>query len=289
MSSNIQELRLRLPHIELAAQVYGPTDGKPVLALHGWLDNAATFARLAPKLEGLRIVALDLAGHGLSGHRPGGVSYAIWDYVYDVLAAAEFLEWETFSIIGHSMGAIVGVLLAGALPERIERLALIDGVTPHTLEAEAAPQRFGDALMAQMQLAKKRKTVHPEFRRAVEMRMNGMTSVSLEAAQLLAARGLIEVAGGYSWSADSRLTLPSKLLLTQAQAMAFAKRVACPVSLVVAEQGILLGKAKATYDKVMSELDFEVTQLPGGHHLHLDDERGAQLVADCFNRFMLSS
>ncbi|WP_339512240.1 alpha/beta fold hydrolase [Pseudomonas sp. RL_15y_Pfl2_60] len=289
MSSNIQELRLRLPHIELAAQVYGPVDGKPVLALHGWLDNAATYARLAPKLEGLRIVALDLAGHGLSEHRPAGVSYAIWDYVYDVLQAAEFLEWEKFSIIGHSMGAIVGLLLAGALPERVERLALIDGVTPHTLEAEGAPQRFGDALMAQMLLAKKRKTVHPEFKRAVEMRMNGMTSVSLEAAQLLAARGLVEVPGGYSWSADSRLTLPSKLLLTQAQAMAFAKRIACPVSLVVAEQGILLGKAKASYDEVMSELDFEVTRLPGGHHLHLDDERGAQLVADCFNRFMLSS
>lgn len=289
MTPNIQELRLRLPHIELAAQVYGPEDGKPVIALHGWLDNAATYARLAPKLEGLRIIALDFAGHGLSEHRPPGVSYAIWDYVYDVVQAAEFLQWEKFSVIGHSMGAIVGLLLAGALPERVERLALIDGVTPHTLEAEGAPERFGDALVAQMLLANKRKTVHADFTRAVEMRMNGMTSVSLEAAQFLAARGLLEVPGGYSWRADSRLTLPSKLLLTHAQAMAFAKRVACPVSLVVAEQGILLGKAKNSYDKIISQLDFAVTTLPGGHHLHLDDEPGALLVADCFNRFMHAS
>ncbi|MFI8483166.1 alpha/beta fold hydrolase [Pseudomonas sp. NPDC078700] len=289
MTSNCEELRLRLPHIELAAQVYGPQEGKPVIALHGWLDNAATYARLAPQLQGLRIVALDFAGHGLSEHRPAGGSYAILDYVYDVLQAAEFLQWDKFSVIGHSMGAIVGLLLAGGLPERIERLALIDGVTPHTLEAEGAPERFGDALNAQLRLAKKRKTVHPEFRRAVEMRMNGMTSVSLEAAQFLAARGLLEVPGGYSWSTDSRLTLPSKLLLTHAQAMAFAKRVACPVSLVVAEQGILLGKAKAGYEKVIRELDFAVTTLPGGHHLHLDDEAGARLVADCFNRFMQSS
>lgn len=289
MSRQIEELRLRLPHIELAAQAYGPKDGKPVIALHGWLDNAATFARLAPKLEGLRIVALDFPGHGLSEHRPAGASYAIWDYVYDVLQVAEHFGWERFSVVGHSMGAIVGVLLAGALPERIERLALIDGLTPHTLEADQAPERFGNALNAQLMLANKRKTVHPEFKRAVEMRMNGMTSVSLEAAQLLAGRGLLEVPGGYTWSADSRLTLPSKLLLTHAQALAFAKRVSCPVSLVVAEQGILVGKAKATYEAVISELGFAVTTLPGGHHLHVDDEAGAALVADCFNRFMHDS
>ncbi len=62
MSTAFEEVRLRLPHIELAAHLFGPEDGLPVIALHGWLDNAMTYARLAPKLKGLRIVALDLAG-----------------------------------------------------------------------------------------------------------------------------------------------------------------------------------------------------------------------------------
>ena len=76
MSAHVEEIRLSLGHIELAAHLFGPEDGLPVIALHGWLDNANSFARLAPRLEGLRIIALDMAGHGHSGHRPPGAGYA---------------------------------------------------------------------------------------------------------------------------------------------------------------------------------------------------------------------
>ncbi|EPM99030.1 alpha/beta fold family hydrolase, partial [Pseudomonas syringae pv. actinidiae ICMP 19070] len=102
--------------------------------MHGWLDNANSFARLAPHLEGLRIVALDLAGHGHSDHRPAGAAYALADYVFDVLQVAEQLGWQRFALLGHSLGAIIAVLLASSLPERVTHLALIDGLVPLTGE-----------------------------------------------------------------------------------------------------------------------------------------------------------
>ncbi|MCR4509996.1 alpha/beta hydrolase [Pseudomonas sp. 32.2.56] len=284
MSLAFEEVRLRLPHIELAAHLYGPEDGVPVIALHGWLDNAASFSRLAPLLPGLRIVALDFAGHGHSDHRPPGGSYAIWDYAHDVLQVAEQFGWQRFSLLGHSMGAIVSVLLAGAMPERIARLALIDGLIPYTGEADTAPQKLGEALKAQLALAGKSKPVYAEFDRAVQARMRGIGAVSREAAELLAQRGLMPVPGGYTWRTDSRLTLPSPLRLTQAHALAFVRSLQCPAKLVMAQQGMLL--AQPSMAQLVEGLAIEVAQLPGGHHLHLDDDEGAGLVADCFKAFL---
>ncbi|MCX5510282.1 MULTISPECIES: alpha/beta hydrolase [Pseudomonas] len=280
MSAQVEEIRLTLGHIELAAHLFGPADGLPVIALHGWLDNANSFARLAPQLKGLRIVALDLAGHGYSEHRPVGAGYALADYAHDVLRVAEQLGWERFGLLGHSLGAIISVQLAGALPERVSHLALIDGVIPPTLSEQDAAERLGLALQAQLRLESKRKSVYPTLEEGVEARMKGMVAVSREAAELLAQRGLMPVPGGYSWRSDSRLTLPSPTRLNQDQAMAFVKRIACPACLVVAADGML-----ARHTELLEQLPFEQVTLPGGHHLHLNDAEGAALVADCFNRF----
>ena len=280
MSHTVEEVRLSLPHIELAAHLFGPEDGLPVIALHGWLDNANSFARLAPKLKGLRIVALDLAGHGHSGHRPLGAGYALWDYVYDVLQVAEQLGWKRFALMGHSLGAIVSLVLAAALPERVSHLALIDGVIPPTAKGEDAAERLGMALQAQINLQDKSKPVYRTLERAIEARMKGLVAVSREAAELLAQRGLMPVAGGYTWRSDSRLTLASPLRLTEEQAMSFVQRVSCPTQLVVAADGML-----ARHEALLQRLPFSREQLPGAHHLHLNDETGASFVADCFNRF----
>ena len=280
MTCSVEEIRLSLPHIELAAHLFGPQDGIPVIALHGWLDNANSFARLAPKLERLRILALDLAGHGHSDHRPPGSAYGLPDYAHDVLQVAGQMGWERFSLLGHSLGAIISVIVAAAVPQRVNRLALIDGVVPPVAEPESVVERMGAALQAQLTQQSKRKPVYADMDRAVEARMKGMVAVSCEAAELLAQRGLMPVPGGYTWRSDSRLTLPSAIRLTRAQALSFVTAVRCPAQLIVAEEGML-----AQNRELLASVPFTVTALPGGHHLHLNDEAGARSVADCFNRF----
>ena len=80
---------------------WGSASDLPVLALHGWLDNASSFAPLASHLSGFQLLALDLPGHGHSQHRPPGMRYHLLDYV------PAFLEQGTATGRTPS-GAVVG-------------------------------------------------------------------------------------------------------------------------------------------------------------------------------------
>ena len=57
---------------------WGDPDGYPILALHGWLDNALSFSVIAPFLSEYRLIALDVSGQGLSYHRSPDATYHIW-------------------------------------------------------------------------------------------------------------------------------------------------------------------------------------------------------------------
>jgi pimeloyl-ACP methyl ester carboxylesterase len=120
-----RELRFTVNGMNFAAQEWGDSTQLPVLALHGWLDNAASFFALAPRLKNLHIVALDMAGHGQSEHRPGQMAYTPWDDINDILAVADHFGWERFVLLGHSRGAIIGTLAAGTFPERFIALGLV--------------------------------------------------------------------------------------------------------------------------------------------------------------------
>ena len=83
---------------------WGDERSPPVLALHGWLDNAASFAVLAPRLANFHIVALDLTGHGKSSRRSADASYQIWDDLPEILGVVKQLGWNNFELMGHSRG-----------------------------------------------------------------------------------------------------------------------------------------------------------------------------------------
>ncbi|MBU6477927.1 MAG: alpha/beta fold hydrolase, partial [Xanthomonadaceae bacterium] len=141
------ELRIVTPFGEIAALQWGDAAAPPLLALHGWLDNAASFARLAPLLAWRqRVIALDLPGHGHSAHLPRGVRrYHIADQVDRVLDFADALKLERFDLLGHSLGAGIASLTAAAVPARIGKLALIEGLGPLGDDGSQTLTRWRDA------------------------------------------------------------------------------------------------------------------------------------------------
>jgi 3-oxoadipate enol-lactonase len=110
--------------IRLAYRVWGSPGAPPLVLLHGLGDGAADWEGVAPAFaKRWRVYAPDLRGHGRSD-RPGDYSVELMEA--DVQGFLDALELGRVDLIGHSMGGLVGYLLAGDHPERVRRLILED-------------------------------------------------------------------------------------------------------------------------------------------------------------------
>jgi pimeloyl-ACP methyl ester carboxylesterase len=277
------ERRFSPPGLTLAAEVWGVPGDRPVLASHGWLDNAGSFELLAPKLRGCELVALDLAGHGFSDFRSADSAYNIWQDVGDLLAVADELGWQRLTLLGHSRGGAISMLFAATFPERVDKLVLLEGGLPITADESEAPAGLAQAVRESRSLLGKTGRVFAERATAIAERASGFSKVTPAAAELLARRSLREVDGGYRWHADQRLKAQSELRLTPGQARAFASRVTAPVLLLFASESPFADRP--LYRELPRMLaNVEVHRVPGRHHLHLEGSEG--LVAEHILEFL---
>jgi pimeloyl-ACP methyl ester carboxylesterase len=277
------ERRFSLPGLTLAAEVWGTPGQHPVLASHGWLDNAGSFELLAPHLPACEIVALDLAGHGFSDFRSPDSAYNLWQDVGDLLDVANELGWQRCTLLGHSRGAGISLLFAATFPERVDKLILLEGGVPLTAEASEAPAGLAEALREARALRGKTGRVFSQRATAIAERAAGFSKVTPAAAEVLARRSLREVPGGYQWHADQRLKGQSELRLTAEHARAFARSVTAPVLLLLATESPFADRP--LYRELPSLLPtVEVDRVVGGHHCHLEGSERA--IAERIARFL---
>ncbi|MCX5203145.1 alpha/beta hydrolase [Streptomyces sp. NBC_00237] len=99
----------------------------PVIAVHGWFADRSAYAAILPDLDldAFRYAFVDLRGYGEALHVAG--DFTTSEAAADVLAVADHLGWERFSVIGHSMGGSVAQRVVAAAPERVRRMV---GVSP---------------------------------------------------------------------------------------------------------------------------------------------------------------
>jgi len=276
-----EELELHAPHVRLAARAWGPRDGIPVLAVHGWLDNAASFNALAPLLPEVRLVAIDLVGHGYSDPRPPGVHYHFVDFIPDAVAAADALGWDRFALLGHSMGGGIASFVAAILPERVTGLAMIEGLGPPTSNPADGPANLRKSIEQMNALPHKRPPVYPSVEAAIHARCEA-SSLSWPAAATLVSRGIQGLGDGIGWRTDPRLRFVSPLYLSEPQILAYMERIQAPALLICGDAGYLVKRAymKERYARIAR---LTVKILPGGHHPHLEDpEPCARLLGPFF-------
>ena len=265
------ERRIALPHLALAlaAQVWGDDAAPPLLALHGWLDNAGSFALLAPLLaQRFHVIALDLPGHGHSDHLAPGAQYHYLDYVRVVLETTDALQLDRYTLLGHSMGAGIAALVAAAAPQRIERLRLIEGLGPLGDDGSQTLKRFREAFASRADSTKPLRVF-----RDIEQAVNARVIVSGLAADLarpIVMRALIETDGGWQWRSDPRLTHKSAVRQAESQIHAILRGIEAPAALLLAKPTTAYLPTAPMQARADCVANMVVSHLDGGHHLHLE-------------------
>lgn len=278
---NARELRIN-GRVDLAALQFNPGAPRRALALHGWLDNAMSFASLAAHWPECEITALEFAGHGRSGHLPEGSWYHFIDYCDDVLAALDHLAVPIDLLLAHSLGGAVATALAAALPERVPRLALIEALGPLSTPPERWLPSLRQGLLDRRRLGDKRLRVFERRDQAIAARLQANPMLPTSAAALI-ERGLRPAGAGWVWSSDPRLTLHTPVRVPEAVVGAWIAGIEADTLVFLAAETPDFFPAELQASRLAGLRRGQLIRLPGHHHLHMDNPAP---IAECLAEFV---
>ena len=264
-----QERIFSCVHGEVAALTWGDA-GKPcLLMLHGWLDNAASFTRLAPLFTSHHVIALDLPGHGHSAPLHVGASYYIWDYV-EVIHQVLLQLPTPVTILGHSMGGVSALILSATFPEQVARLVLLDSLGPFVGADHEMTVQLRKGIEQSLRRSQQRQSqsvVYSRIEDAINARIKVDTRLQGDEIAPVVERNLLRTEQGWCWRTDPRLRDASKVRLTEPMVRGVLQQVLAPCLLLRAEFSIIPDAWFADRAACLSDARSKV--MLGHHHFHL--------------------
>ena len=253
---------------QIAALVLGTASGLPIIAIHGWLDNAASFEPLAGHLSQYRWICPDLPGHGRSDYRPNGCVYHFTDYVAELFLVAESLGLDRFILVGHSLGAGIASTFAAVFPDKVDRLVLIDGIGPISGEDDDSLCQLRKSMVFLEAGNENPARVYGSWDEVVSKRLEA-GKISRNNAEILLRRGTVREGETVTVSSDGRLKQHSPIYMSQDKVISILKGIRAPTRLILADQGPLVSR-ESTGARIDALQGLQVVQVRGGHHLHMD-------------------
>lgn len=278
----MRELSFTLSHLTLRGLGLGDPQKPMILALHGWLDNAASFIPLSHYLTDYYIVAIDITGHGLSDHRAKGSHYHQIDFVHDIHELVESQDWPPFILMGHSMGGIIASYYASCFPEKVSQLISIESFGPMSKEPSSSPAQLRESIESRLK-ANSSAAKHPTSLESTIEARSKAGDMSEASATLLVNRNIEARDGQYFFKTDRRLRTISSTRITESQAEAFMRSIACPMLVILGDKGYESMK-KALSNRKSWVANSHIIECEGHHHLHMDDPIS---VSNYINGFLL--
>jgi pimeloyl-ACP methyl ester carboxylesterase len=247
---------------------WGNEAAPPLILIHGGRDHCRSFDLIARAFQPhFHVMAPDLRGHGDSEWAKGS-SYSLADNVYDLTHLLG--EGRSAMLVGHSFGGMIALAYAGSFPERVSRLAVLDGAFLPT-----APAASIDARMAQWvaQLDKVSRSQTRRFRNLEEAaeRMSAHNRRLTSGQALHLARHAVRqnADGSFSWKYDPYQQARAPYRLSGDDYIALWSRITCPILLLCGSESFIPDPGRAGILGHFKQADQKIVA-GAGHWLHHD-------------------
>ena len=121
--------------VSLDVQVEGPEDAPAVILLHGFPESHRTWRHIVPHLaRDHRVIAPDQRGYARSDKPEGVDQYTTDKIIADVVALADALGIDRFTLVGHDWGGAVAWGAALTRPDRVARLVIVNAPHPYVFQ-----------------------------------------------------------------------------------------------------------------------------------------------------------
>jgi pimeloyl-ACP methyl ester carboxylesterase len=229
--------RLRMHYVD-----WGNESAPPLLLVHGGKDHARSWDWVARALRrDWHVIAPDLRGHGDSAWATGG-SYAIAEFVFDIIQLVDALHLAPLTIIGHSLGGAISLHYTGLFPQNVTRLVAIEGLGPspeleRKLEAGPASVRLMEWIQSQKEIAKRQPRRYGSIDEAAKRMQDENEFLSPEQARHLTVHGVARNEDGtFSWKFDPYVRSFAPVRFRGADVRSLWERITCPTLLVRGEE-----------------------------------------------------
>jgi pimeloyl-ACP methyl ester carboxylesterase len=246
---------------------HGPDADHTVVLMHGFLDHCWGWERVASALGSrFHVLAPDVRGHGDSDRVGAGGYYHFMDYVADLASLVDQLGRAQLSLVGHSMGGSICSYYAGAFPDRVTRLALLEGTGPPEDPTPMA-ERVAAWITAARRARERSPRRYPDVAAAAQRLMQNDSLLEPALAHRLAEVGTTAVEGGIAFKHDplhlTRGPYPFRVDIAQS----FWQRLSCPVLLVEGELSSFRHQGREAEVRARAFAAASRVTLPGAGHM----------------------
>ncbi|XP_055914364.1 probable serine hydrolase [Eupeodes corollae] len=293
-SREFEEIIIPVPWGHIAGRWYGEKNVRPILALHGWLDNYGTWDNLIPLMPPhIGVLAIDMAGHGKSSRRPQGEVYHGFSYLADIIRVMDQYNWDKVSIMAHSMSSVIAFVFAALYPYRIDMLIQLDSLHPRINSPAHSIWQLNYSIEKFM--LEERRIRESDFREPPSYTYDELVgrvhegsnrSVDVDKCKHLIRTNVSKsklYPSKYYFSRDPRVKYYLGFCFDDNFIIAMAKRIKIPQLVIKASESHTIDENNPVIEVLRkSNPYFEFHTLQGTHHVHLNNAPETSILVNTF-------